>query len=425
MEVNQKNLNDTQVELEVKLDGKDIQPYLERTARDLSAARPIPGFRPGKASYEVARRHFGAELIFKESVDAIINGSLNRAIDEKKIRVFEEGEFKILENTPESIHFTISFTVLPQIQLNDWTGKKLERPEVKVTDDEIKEALLDLAKMLAKEQMVDRVAKESDKVVVDFEVFVDSKVIEGGIGKSHPVIIGEKKMIPGFEDQLVGKKANDEFSFTLKFPDNYAAGLSGKEGTFKIKVHSVMERVIPEITDETAKNMGEESRESLVKRLSENILNEKQMREQDRLEVEAIKMVVDSATIGTIPEKAVDMEADRFLKEFEHDLIHQGLSMEIYLKNAGKTLEDLKKEFRPKVVDRVRAALVISQIVDENNLTVEPDELEAEVNDQKEYFARKNPQAVKEVETTEYRRYLYNRLINRKAIRFVAEKLVK
>jgi len=425
MEVNQKQLNETQVELEISLVASDIQPYLEHTAKHLSANRPIPGFRPGKATYDVAKRHFGSEVIFKESLDEIINGSLNRAVAERKLRVFEEGEFKITEQTPESIKYTISFTILPAIKLGDWTSKTLTKTEVTVTDDEVKEAISDLTKMLAKESVVEREAKMGDKTVLDFEVSVEGKVIDGGVGKSYPITLGEKKMIPGFEEAVVGHKAGDEFEFKLNFPANYAANLGGKEATFKIKVHSVMERVLPEMTDELAKSLGEESKDSLVSRLTENIKTDKSNREQERLEIEAIKHVTETAEIGTIPEKTIEIEAKKLVEEFSHDLSHQGLNFDGYLKTAGKTADDIQREFRPKALERVKTSLVMSQVIDENNLDVTPEELNAEVKGQYEYMARQNPKAAADVEKPEYRRYLYNRLLNRKAIKFVADKLIK
>ena len=425
MDVNQKQLTDTQVELDIKLNAADILPYLERTARNLSLARPIPGFRPGKASFDVARKYFGVDLIFKESLDDIINGSLNQTLAEKKIRVFAEGDFRIQDQSPDSIRYTVSFTVLPAVTLGDWQSRQIAKPDIVVTDAEVADALKDLTRMLAKEQAVARPAQTNDKTILDFEVSVEGKVIDGGVGNNYPIVIGEKKMIPGFEEQVIGHRAGEEFAFKLNFPKNYAVNLGGKEANFKVKLHSVQERILPVLTDELAKNLGEKNVASLTARVTGNIKNEKTARDQERLEIEAIKAVVDSATIGAIPDKAVDMESDRFLKEFEHDLTHQGLTMEGYLKTAGKTVEDIKKEFRPKVLERVKASLVISQIIDENNLEVSDKELEAEVNDQRKYFARKNPQAVKELDTPDYRKYLYNQLINRKAIKFIAEKLVK
>jgi trigger factor len=425
MEVKKKSLSDTQVELDINLNPADMQPYFEHVARHLSAARPIPGFRPGKATFEVAKKHFGMDLIFKESLDEIINGSLNKAVAQENVRAFEEGDFKLLTQTPENIHYTISFTILPQVTLGDWQAKKITRKEVTVSDEEVNEALNDLTKMLAKENVVERAAAMGDKTVLDFEVSVDGKVIDGGVGKSYPITLGEKKMIPGFEEAVVGHVANDEFEFKLNFPKDYSAGLGGKEATFKIKVHSVMERVSPELNDELAKSLGETDKAALVARLTENIKNEKMDREQERLEIEAVKTVVDSIKLGTIPPKAITQEIQKLTQEFEHTLAHQGQTMENYLKMTNKQKSDIEKEFEPKAMERVKTSLVVSQIIDENNLEVTKEELEAEIKDQQEYFATRNPQAVSEVDKPEYRRYLYNRLINRKAIRFITEKLTQ
>jgi len=230
-------------------------------------------------------------------------------------------------------------------------------------------------------------------------------------------------MIPGFEEQITGHQANDEFSFKLNFPKEYAAHLAGKEAEFKIKIHSVMERVTPAIDDELAKRVGETDKNSLLARLKENLKNDKEDQELQKMEIEAVKTVAESATIGTIPEKALEAELNKLLSEFEHDLAHQGLSMEAYLNSTGKKADDIKKELEPRALERTKTSLVLSQLIHENNLEVTEQEVDRELAAQKQHY-KNNPQAIKDIESPQYKQHLANRMLNRKAIEFIASKLI-
>lgn len=424
MEIIKKQINDTQVELNISLSAEDIKPHLTHTANHLSRHTTIPGFRPGKAPYEIVKKHIGEPVIFKEAMDDIVNVSLNEAIRKENLRVMDESDFKTQAMTPESINYSITLTLLPQVTLGNWQELKLEKKGVTVTDEEAEQAAADFAKLLVEDKTMNREAKMDDKAIIDFEVIVDGKIIEGGVGKSFAIVIGEKKMIPGFEEQIIGHKAQDEFNFKLKFPEDYAPNLSGKEAEFKIKVHSVMERIVPAIDDTLAKRVGETDKTTLINRLKENLQHEKEDKELQRLEVEAIKKIVDISTIGPIPAKALDIELDRVLGEFEHDLSHQGISIETYLTNAKKKLEDIRVDLKPKAEERLRTSLILSQLIDEHNIEVTEQEVETELNQQKEYY-RSKPEALKDITDPNYRRHLHNRILNRKAVQFILDKLLK
>jgi trigger factor len=424
MQISKKQINDTQVELEVSATREDIQPVLEHTAAHISQHKNIPGFRPGKAPYEIVKRHVGEDVIFREALDDIVNSTLTRAIMQEKLKVMEESDFKLKQMTPENVSYTINITLLPEVSLGSWTEKKIKKQAIEVSDEEAEKSLKDLAKMLVREEKVEREAKDGDSIVVDFEVSVDGKPIENGSGKQYTIVIGDKKMIPGFEENLIGHKASDEFTFPIQFPKDYAEHLAGKDAEVKIKVHEVLVRTVPEIDDELAKRLGEKDRASLVERLKENLRMDKQQKEEQRLEIEAVKAVVDNAKIGPIPENAVNQELDGIMAEFEHDLGRQGMQMDAYLKTINKSLEDLKKEFKPKAEERVRTALVLNQVIDENNIDVTDKEIDHELSHQKEHF-RNNPQALEDISHPSYRKHLRNRIFNRKAVKFIVEKLVE
>ena len=424
METTKKELSDIKFELTFKLDSTDLIPYLNQAATHLSKHTNIPGFRPGKAPLGIVEKHLGKDTVFGEALDYAVNGSINNYFKENQTDVLEDSDFKLLENTPGNLRFQITITTWPQVTLGQWPSKKISRKKLEVTEEEVEKAAKELTKMLTSELVVEREIKKEDKAIIDFDVIVDGSVIEGGTGREFGVEIGEGTMIPGFEDNLIGHKAGDEFEFKLNFPQNYAAHLAGKEALFKIKVTQVLQRMAPVVDDALAKRIGEESAASLKSKLKENLLAEKERDEEQRLEIESIKTITQAAKIGTIAPKIIDSELEKMIGEFEHDLSHQGISLEQHLKLTNKTLDDIKKDLKPKAEERIRTSLVIRQLADENEIFVDEKELEQELQMHLQHHA-KNPEALKDIQDPGYARYLASRLLNRKVIQFLKEKLVE
>lgn len=424
MNIQKKDLEKSQVELAVELNVDDILPYLKHTATHLSQHKNIPGFRPGKAPYEVIRKNMGDELIFKEALDEIVNGTLQAAILQEKVRAFGDPELNFTKTEPNQIIYTAKFNILPEVKINDWQKEKIKAAEVTVTKEEVDAAVKQLTQMLIKEAAVDRPAQNGDKVFVDFDVLVNGVPIEGGSSKNFGVIIGEGKMIPGFEEQLIGTKAGETKDFKLNFPTEYKPELAGKEAEFKITVNSVLERIEPTIDDELAKKLGVESKKELYSKMEENIKLEKKEREDQRIQIEAVKKVVDLSDIGEIPEQLVESETEKIIHEFEHDLSHQGMQIDHYLKGIGKALEDVKKEFRPKALDRIKTSLVLDELIEQEKLSVDIKDVEKEIELQKQHY-KDQPQALEDIGRAGYKNYLYNRMLNKKAIDFIASKIIE
>ncbi len=426
MKIDKKQLDKGQIELTIRVSKAEAQPYLSHTASVISQQRPIKGFRPGKAPYEIVKREMGEQTIINEAMEDIVNGTFSNALESEKLATYGKVGFDLLPtlNPEEIVAYTALVTLMPTVKLGKWQDKKINREEIKVTDEELNKAMDEMAAMLTSEEPTDRPAALKDKVIIDFEVFVDEKLIEGGAAKDFGMIIGEGKMIPGFEEQLVGKAAGEKIEFTIPFPADYhAKQLSGKPALFKIHLTQVINRIQPPIDDALAKRVGVADLSELKKRLSENIMKEKSEREEERLEIAAIKHLVDTAKFDEIPHPMIDDTAHDLLHDFEHTIAHQGMKFDAYLKSINKTHDDLKKEFEPRAIERVKASMALGQLAEDEKITLTNQEIDDELTLQKKTHAN-NPKAMNDMQQPEYRRHVANSLINRKIINHLKSKLI-
>ncbi|MBU1202565.1 trigger factor [Patescibacteria group bacterium] len=426
MQITKKDLEKNQVELTIEVSVEEIKPHLEKAAQKISAQHKLPGFRPGKAPLEMVKNKFGEMMLLQEALDFVISDSYFKAITREKLEAVGQPQINVEKMAPNNpIVYKAIVSLLPKVTLGEWQKEEVKRQEAKATQEDIDKTLEQLATMNVKETVADRISKKGDKVEVDFEVLIDKVVIEGGKNHKYPVVLGENKMIPGFEDHLVGLKAKDKKEFELKFPDKYfEKNLAGKLATFKVEVVAVYEREMPKLDDTFAKTIGFESLTKLKEQLEQNITQDKELKERQRLEGELISALVKSATIGDVPENLIENEIHKMSHELEHNIRSQGMDMAGYLKSINKTQEDLKKDFKPQALERIKAALVLRQLSIEEKLKVEEKEIDQEIAKQKETY-KGNQEATKNIEATNYRQYLANMMTNQKVIDFITDKIVK
>ncbi len=427
MKIEKKSINQHQVELTVRVPKSDVQAQLNHAAAHLSEHRPIKGFRPGKAPFDVVKREFGEAAIVSEALEDIINETFAQALEQENLTTYGKINFDLLPvvSDDEVAAYKAAVTVMPTVKLGNWESKKLKREEVKVTDEELTRALDELGAMTTKEEAVDRAVEQNDKAVIDFEVAVDGKVIDGGTAQDFGLVIGEGKMIPGFEEKVIGAKSGEKLEFELNFPDKYhATNLSGKPAKFKVTVKQVLARIKPTIDDEFAKRLGMESLQALKDRLSLNIKQEKQDKEEERLEIAAIKQLTDSAEFSPLPDVMIADTVQDVIHDFEHTLAHQGMKFDQYLSSIGKTLDQLKKDFEPRALERIKSSMALGQLAEEQKINITTEEIEEELAIQK-ISHKNNQQALNDIAQPEYRRHVANSLINRKLIKFLKDKLIE
>ena len=428
MNITENKLNESELELNFDLDRKDIEQDLQAAAKRVSENIEIPGFRKGNATYDTVCRHVGGEAkIYEESLQTIVGKSLIKAIQEKKIETVGKPEISIQKMVPPfGVSFKAKVALMPSVELGDVSKISIKKQDPKVEDADVQKVIDNILQMRVKEAVVDREIKQSDKAVVDFEVKRDGVTIENGKAADYALVIGEKKFIPGFEEQIMGLKAGDAKKFELEFPKQYfEKSLAGKKAEFDVKIKQVFERTVPDFDDEFAKQMGDyKSSKDLRDKIEENLKHEKEREEKEKFEVGAMQELVKISKIGNLSESMVKEEVDKMLHELEHDVSNQGIKLDDYLASIKKTKEDLQKDFRPKAEDRIKMMLVAREFGKSENVKIDEKDVEKEIEVSKKAHAN-NPEMLARFESGEYKQYVANALTSRAIFEKLTHKLTK
>ncbi len=364
-----------EIKITVSLD--EMQGYLEKAAEEVA----VKGFRPGKAPLKVVRETVGEEKIWHEAIHLAINQTYFQLIKDEKIEVISSPEVEILsDKVNEALVYKATVPVIPEISLPDYKEKAkkvtAKKKEVKIESKEIDEALSMIQKSRAKTVKVSRKSKTGDEVVVDFQAKIDGVPQEGLKGEKAPIILGDKRFIKGFEEELVDLEEGDEKSFTIKVP--FSEGQE-KDVEFDVKVISVNERELSELTDDFAKSLGEFSGiDDLKEKIGENIKEEKTRRENEVTRGKIMESIIEDLKIE-IPEIMISREAENILAEFKSQFT-QTRSFENYLKENNKTEEEMKRDWREQAEKRIKVSLLLREIADKEKIVATQEEVEQEVN---------------------------------------------
>lgn len=394
MQVTVKKLPQSQVEMAVTLPWEEWQGEIEHATEGLSKQIKVPGFRSGKIPRHVIEQRVGKPAILLEAAEHVVSHSYAKALAQEKVDAIGQPEVKLGKMTEGTeFEYTVITDVMPEVTLATWrdTVKKINttfaKKEVIVTEEELTKELERLATMRAKLVSVTRAAKLGDSVLIDFTVFQDGVVIEGGKSEKHPLVLGKGVFIPGFEEELVGMKEGDEKSFTLSFPPEYhAKHLAGKPATFEVKMGAVQEQEAPVIDDTFAKSLGNfETLVALKETMKTGMLEEKKQQVKDERRTEILDALVEKSTIE-YPHLLVEQELARMTRDFESQLQGMNMSFEVYLEQMKKTKEALMEEWTPQAKKRLAAQLIIEMLAKEEELTPETQEIEAEMNKALQYY---------------------------------------
>jgi len=418
MKIESKKLERGQVELTIELTVDEYQPFLKTAAQIISQTTKIPGWRPGKASFEIVKQRVGETKIWQEALELAVRKTLIQAIDQEKLITIGSPKVDIIKLAPGNpVIYKTTLSLIPSIKLADYSKIKVKTNPVTVKEKEIKKSLDNLGKSRAKQILVNRKSKEGDKIEIDFESSLDKIPIENGNQKKFPLVIGEKTFIPGFEEQLIGLKKDQTKEFQLKFPENYhQKNLAGKLVDFKIKVLAVYQMELPELNDEFAKSLGEfKSLEELKNRITNDLEARTKTKENQRVEEEIIDKIIEQSQFEDIPDLLINNETQKMIEELEHNLGHQGLKFDDYLNHLKKKREDLLLDFMPQAIKRVKSALALREITKKENIAVNDQEIEEEIKQTLQVYGN-DPEVEKQLRTTDYKNYLQNILTGRKTL---------
>lgn len=427
MKTELKKLPRGQVELTIELSVAEYQPFLEQAAKKISETTKIPGFRPGKANFELIKQKVGEAEIWQQALEPAVQKTFLKALDEQKLITVGSPQIDIIKLAPQNpVIYKATINLLPKVELGNYKKIKITKKPVEVKEETIKKALTNLQKMRAKETLVNRKAQKGDKVEIDFETFLDKIPLDHGKNKKFPLVIGETTFIPGFEDQLIGLSENETKSFQLKFPENYhQKNLAGRLVDFKVKMNAVYNLELPPLNDNFAKGLGQfQTIKEVEEKIEENLKTDAERKENQRLEEEIIEKIIDQSKFEEIPDILIDSEAKKMVEELEHNLSHQSLKFEDYLAHLKKTKEDLILDFVPQAIKRVKSAIIIRKVRETENIEVANTEIEDEI--QKTLEAYDNDSEIKKnITQPAYRDYLRNILAARKVMDYLKSVMVK
>ena len=416
MQVNKKQLEKSQVELKVELPLEDFQKYFEKGAEEISKEIKIEGFRQGKAPFDVVKKRVGDGPILEKAARIAINDTLPEAMKEIEGTPIDRPSVDITKLAADNpLEYKVVVTLLPEVKLGDYKNLDVKKEKVKVSDEEIQNYIDYLQDSKAQEALVDREVKKGDKVTLNIERFVDKKSLnEKEKEQDINIIVGKEQIVKGFDENILGAKKDQVLDFSLTYPeDSHNKQLAGKKLDFKVTVKSVYERKLPEINDDFAKSLGFESLEKFKESLKETAKNEKEQHASRKMENKILEKIVQNSEFGEIPESLVNQESEKMLEELEREITSQGGNLENYLSQIDKTKEQIKEEFKPQAIKRIKTALCVREIIQKENIKVSNEDIE---NRRKELLERyKGYQKAEEhINKPEYAEQLNNMLTNEK-----------
>lgn len=422
-----KKLEKGQLEITVEITPEEYQPFLEKAAKKIAESAKIDGFRPGKASYELIVKKVGKNEVWQQAIEPAIHKTFVEVLQKEDLKTVGQPRVDIVKLAPDNpVVYKAVVDVLPEVEVGDLSKISVSKKEIKIDEERLKKTLEDLRKMRAKETLVDRKSKEGDKMEINFEVFLDKVPIDNGRQEKFPLVIGEKSFIPGFEEQLIGLAKDEEKTFQLEFPKNYhQKNLAGRLADFKVKVNAVYEMDLPELNDDLAKQLGGfNSIKDVEEEIKTNLKAEEEQKENHRLEDEMITKIIEKSKFDDIPDTLVNAEASKMVEELAHNISHQGIKFEDYLTHLKKTKEDLLLDFTPQAVKRVKSALILRKIGEQEKIDVSENEVDEEVQKVLAAYGG-NPEAEKQINSLQYRTHIKNGLISQKIVDHLKAKMVK
>ena len=427
MKINNKKLENAIVEVTVAFDKEEWKESQKKALNKLSRKVKIDGFRQGKAPIAVVKARIGKGKILEEATDMILQANFAKALEEAKVEPIAQPALSVDKIDEEELQVKILVPVEPEVELGEYKGLEIKKTRVTVTKKEIEEQLANYQSQFAELSVKEggKVAK-GDTAVIDFEGFIDGVAFEGGSGENYPLEIGSGSFVPGFEDQLIGMGVDKEQEITIKFPDDYGAvDLAGKEATFKVTVHEIKEKHLPEIDDEFAKDVnidGVETLDQLKDHIKANIKARKENENEQKFMNDIYQTLIKNSKIEN-SEALIKQEQQMILKEIEQNLQSQGLNFDIYKQFTGKDIPDILEDIKPQAEERFKINAIIKAIIKEEKLVASDEELEAELQSIADYY-KKELDEVKNIFKGNMSR-VENDILTRKAIDLVKDNLKK
>ena len=366
------------VELTVEVSAADFEAAVEKAYRKQRGKINMPGFRPGKAPRKMIESMYGPEVFYEEAVNIALPDAYMNAVKEQELDVVGYPEVELLEVGKEGFSFKATVAVYPEVTLGQYKGLEAPKAEVKVMAADVNARLKEMAERNSRMVSVDRAVKKGDTANINFEGFLEGVPFEGGKGEDYDLAIGSGSFVPGFEEQLIGMKAEEEKDIDITFPEDYHADLAGKAVVFHVKVNAVKVKEVPAIDDEFAKDVSEfDTLAELKKDVKAKMITEREEAANRAFEDILMEKVAEGLTCD-IPDSMVEEQAKRFTDNFKMQLQSQGLSFEQYKQMTNMDEAALLEQAKEPAARQVRMDLAVGAIIKAENIEATDADVDAE-----------------------------------------------
>ena len=365
-------------QLEIAVDGDTFQDAINKAYQKVKKQVSVPGFRKGKATRGMIEKFYGEEVFYNDAFEIIYPDAVESAVKEAGLELVDSPfDVDVPEISKDGLVFVLKATVKPEIEIGKYKGLKIEKQSTEVTDEEVEAQISNMLERSARFIEVDRKVESGDLVTLDFEGFTDGEAFEGGKAEGYELNIGSGTFIPGFEDQIIGHKAGEEFDIQVKFPEEYGAeNLAGKDATFKIKIHVVKEKELPALDDDFAKDVSEFDTLAELREDTKNHLAEHKVEDAEAgVEEEILTQLADLVS-GEIPEVMYERQTDNAVNEFGYQIQSQGMDLDMYLAYTGLTAEGLRDTFKTRSVKQVKCNLALEKIAELEKIEISDEDIE-------------------------------------------------
>jgi len=367
-----------------KVDGAEWTAEIEKAYKKFEKKVSVPGFRKGKAPQNLVRGKIATDDVMNEALNSFLMANYEKTLDEEKLNPIVRPEISVSKISWEEVEMTITVIEAPVVTLGEYKNIKVEKSEIKVSEEDVEDELKRLQEKNAEVSVKENGVVENGNIAtIDFEGFVDGVAFEGGKAEKYDLEIGSKTFIPGFEEQVVGMKTGEEKDIEVKFPENYAPQLAGKDATFKIKLHEVKEKVLPEINDDLALDANLEGVSNLeeLKSFYKKQITESKEREANEAAVNKLMDIIVKNAKFVVADEIIDEEVSHQLEDIKHQLSHRNMTLESYLEMINMKNDDLMAKLKEDALRNLKSAFIIMKIAEVEKISVSKEDLDKAYED--------------------------------------------
>ena len=422
MSVKIEKQENSKVVLEFTMKNEDFRKAVDVAFKKNAKYFKVPGFRNGKVPRNVVEKYYGEEVLYETVIEDNVDKMYLNAVKENNIEPVSRPELDVKEiGKDKDFVFTVTVYVKPEANVKEYKGIEVKKFDTKVTDKDIDAEIEKQRDNNARIATVeDRELKQNDISTIDFEGFVDGEAFEGGKGENYELTIGSGQFIPGFEEQLVGMKIGEEREINVKFPEDYhAENLKGKDSTFKVKLISIKEKILPDIDDEFVKDISEfETLDEYKKDVENKLKEEKEKQAKADKETQVLDKIIENTEVE-IPLSMIDNEVNQMLEQFAANLTYQGLTIEKYCEYMGTTVNEFKQTLRPQATRDVKLKLALEFIAKAENVKVEDSEIDEKIKELANDYESENVDSLLKNENV--RNYMKEKLLQDNTLKLVVD----